>query len=128
MKKTERIAIRVNKDTKEKIERLAELENRSMSNWIENTIKEKLEDMEMTKYKLVAYEEGQVQEVWAEGTEEEIINQFNQDKVKGLEWIEENNKDLYLEAISEQVTSLRDLEYVLDLIDHSWWSLEIEEI
>lgn len=128
MKKTERLYMRTTKDVKAKIEQIAKEENRSMNNWIETTVLEKLEEKEMTKYKLVAYEEGQVQEVWAEGTEEEIIKQFNQDKVKGLEWIEENDKDLYLEAISEQVTNLRELEYVLDLIDHSWWTLRLEEI
>ena len=53
MKKTERIAIRVNKDTKEKIERMAEQENRSMSNWIENTIIEKLEEKDMTREILI---------------------------------------------------------------------------
>lgn len=82
----------------------------------------------MTKYKLVAYEEGQVQEVWAEGVLEEIIKQFNQDKVKGLEWIAENDEELYKEAISEKVTTQEELEAVLDLIDHNWWSLEIEEM
>ena len=44
--KTERIAIRVDSKTKKKIENLAKKENRSMSNFIENIIIEKLEEKE----------------------------------------------------------------------------------
>ena len=46
--KTERIAIRVSKATKSKLERMAKEENRSMSNYIENIIIQNLEEKEMT--------------------------------------------------------------------------------
>ena len=50
--KTERIAIRVSKATKSKLEELAKRENRSMSNWIESVILEKLnEKKEIGKWK-----------------------------------------------------------------------------
>ena len=46
--KTERIAIRVSKATKAKLEESAKKENRSMSNYIENIIIQDLEEKEMT--------------------------------------------------------------------------------
>lgn len=48
--KTERIAIRVSKATKAKLEESAKEENRSMSNYIENIIIQNLEEKKMTKY------------------------------------------------------------------------------
>lgn len=47
--KSERIGIRVDSKTKEQIEFLAKKENRSMSNFIENIIIEKLEEKDMTR-------------------------------------------------------------------------------
>lgn len=128
MKKTERLYMRTTKDVKAKIEQIAKEENRSMNNWIETTVLEKLEELEMTNLRLVAYNEGNLEEVWAEGNLEEIIKQFNKDKIEGLEWIEEEDKELYLEAISETVTTKEELEYVLEMIDHNWWTLRLEEI
>ena len=55
--KTERIAIRVDSKTKKKIENLAKKENRSMSNFIENIIIEKLEEKDMTINNDVRYYE-----------------------------------------------------------------------
>ena len=51
--KTERIAIRVDSKTKKKIENLAKKENRSMSNFIENIIIEKLEEKDMTREMII---------------------------------------------------------------------------
>ena len=51
--KSERIAIRVDNKTKEQIELLAKKENRSMSNFIENIIIEKLEEKDMTNFRNV---------------------------------------------------------------------------
>ena len=55
--KTERIAIRVDSKTKKKIENLAKKENRSMSNFIENIIIEKLEEKDMTNFRNVNWKD-----------------------------------------------------------------------
>lgn len=44
MKKTERIQIRVTPDLKDKLQQLADAENRTISNYIENLIKTELEN------------------------------------------------------------------------------------
>ena len=55
--KTERLAIRVSKATKTKLERMAKEENRSMSNYIENILIQNLEEKEMTIKNLEMYKE-----------------------------------------------------------------------
>ncbi len=42
MAKTERIQIRISPELKQQLQRLAEAENRTVSNYIENLIREKL--------------------------------------------------------------------------------------
>ena len=113
MKKTERIAIRVNKDTKEKIERMAEQENRSMSNWIENTIIEKLYEtinaeyrnwLEVTIQKDVPYNLDP-----AEGVVVEDLNAYMGLNLSWIEWNEfyKNNAE-YIKELEDYVGEICD--------------------
>ncbi len=51
IRKTERIAIRLIPETKKFIEEIAKNENRSLSNWCENAISEKIERYTKTNKK-----------------------------------------------------------------------------
>lgn len=117
MKKTERIAIRVNSKLKEQIEELAKTENRSMSNFLENIIREKLEEKEMKREYNIAAINAEYRN-WLEDTIQADVK-YNLDPAEGVV-VEDLNEYMGLNLGWEEWNEFyeKNADYIKELEDY----------
>lgn len=113
----------INKNLLQKIKIKAIEENKNVNEIIEKQLEKYLKE-EKTMLKLIVKDHGE-EEILKEGTLKEVVKYLKENE-ELTNWVLDEEPDMELPNL-ERIETTKDLQFELDKIDLSWWTLEIIE-